>query len=181
MKKNLALAGLLAALLIVTYFVQEKRVEREYVEARKKGKLVEGEITSMKFGAVTAVKKNQQWWQGTQLLSHNALKLLEERLRQLTSIKDITDPNAPVFNDAVAFEINGEPWRLGDLSLDKQSFYVSKGTKVYLAFVDGEGGVVAQDEAELEAKKLTELKGLLTKDLRTLKRHSSSGTTRTFR
>lgn len=169
MKKNLSLALVLAVLLVVTYFFQEKRAEKAYVEAQTKGKLLTNDLKSISFGEVDAVLKNGQWWMGTQLLSHNSMKLLEERLRQLTSIKEIKGNESAYFTNSVDFKINGGTWRLGDLSLDKQSFYVAHDGKIDLAMVDGESTTIATNETEMESKKLDEIRALLKKPLSELK------------
>jgi hypothetical protein len=165
MKKNLVLFALLIALIITTYFLQEKRAEREYVQSRIQGKILQEEISSLKLPAVEAVKKQGQWWSGDQLLSQNYLGLMEKKLLEITSIKDIEGDPATFFTDAISFEVNNVAWKLGAMSLDKQSFYVSKGDKISLAIMDGESTTVSMSDSEIEVGKLNDFKALLLKDL----------------
>ncbi|HXH74395.1 MAG TPA: hypothetical protein VNJ08_05495 [Bacteriovoracaceae bacterium] len=169
MKKNLILFGVLIALLTAVYFLQEKRVEREYNDQLTKGKLIQGEITQLKLPAVSAVKKEGQWWSGDQLLSHNTFKQIEKKLSEITTFKDIEGDPKNFMSNAINIEVNGEPWLLGDLTLDKQAFYVSKSGKISLAFIDGPSGGTSSSEEEVGAGKVNEVKQLLLTTLPELK------------
>lgn len=169
MKKNFILTGILVVLLVVTYFAQEKRVEKDFVESLTKGRLLQEEITQLKLPHLDAVKKDGQWWQGEQLLSHNALKQIETKLAEIKEIKTVEGEWASFFSDPIKLEVNGVPWAIGDLSLDKRSFYVSKGEKISLAVVDGEAQSLATSEAELEQRRVSELKALLTRPYESFK------------
>lgn len=169
MKKNLWLLGLLAVLIALTWVFQEKRAEQEYVESLTKGKVLQGEITKLKLPAVEAEKREGQWWSGKLLLSHNAFKQLEKMLTSITSIKDIQGNLETFFKNALSLEVNGEKWLIGEMTLDKSAFYLSKGGKIYLVFIDAESGQVSTEGESIENKKLDELKSLLSQALPSLK------------
>jgi hypothetical protein len=157
MKKNLILFGVFIALLVVTYVFQEKRVEREYNESQIQDRLITFDITHIKLPQVEAVKKKGSWWEGEELLSHNAFKLIEKKLTEIKKIRDINGDWKNYFPNPFTFEINHIPWTIGDLSLDKQGFYIAQGKKIYLAVIEGESTHLTQDEKEIEGIKLNEL------------------------
>lgn len=168
MKKNLALFGVFVLLLIVTFVFQEKRVEKERKETELADLLVKSEIKHLKLPNVEAEKKNGQWWSGKQLLSHNQMKQVEKKLSELSKIKEVSGDFKSYFPHPVAFEINHEKWNIGDLALDKQSFYVSHGEKIYLAVVEGESTHLTRNEAEIESIKLNELVSFISKPFKDL-------------
>ena len=163
MKKNLILLGVFLVLLITTYFVQEKRMTDEYEEAITRDRVVTGDITHLKMGELSAEKKGDQWMSGKTLLSHNTFKQIEKKLLEIKKIKDIQGEWKTYFNDPFVFEINHEVWTIGDLSLDKQAFYLAQGKKIMLAVIEGESTELTQDETEIASIKLEELKKNLTK------------------
>jgi hypothetical protein len=163
MKRNLTLFGVFLVLLIATYFLQEKRVENEKTHAQLENLLLKTEITHLKLPNVEAVKKNGQWWAGSQLLSHNTFKQIEKKLSEIKKVKDISGDPKSYFPHPISIEVNHEKWVLGDLSLDKQSFYISKGDKIFLAYIEGESTHLTQNELEIEGIKLNELVSFLSK------------------
>lgn len=163
MKKNLGLFGVFVVLLIGTYIFQEKRVETERTEAHEADLLIKEAITHLKLPNVEAEKKNGQWWAGGLLLSHNSFKLIEKKLSEIKKIKEVAGDPKTFFPHPVSFEINHVNWNIGDLSLDKQSFYISRGDKIYLAYIEGESTHLTQDESEIESIKLNELVSVLSK------------------
>lgn len=170
MKKNLILAGILAALLIVTYFVQEKRVEDNFERELTEGRLLQEEMTHIKFpNGLEAKKKGDKWFSNETQLSHNLLKLLEKKLGTVKEIKGIEGKWNEAFGKSVNFEVNHKAWAIGDLALDKKSFYVAKEGKVSLAVIDAGSTEITTNEEELEAMKLNELLGLLNKTPEELK------------
>lgn len=169
MKKNLLLAAVLGILLVITYFVQEKRVESEYAAERIEGKVISGEVTSLKLPHVEAKKKDGQWWSGDQLLSHNKFKQIEEKLNDLKMVKTLKGKWEQVAENPLDFEVNSTPWSLGDFSLDKSSFYLKAGDKMGLAFIDAEGNSMGTSAEEIEMAKLAELKNLLSTPLEAMK------------
>lgn len=164
MKKNLLLSLLLVALLVLTYFIQEKRVNNEYEAALIEGKVLQKEITQLKLPHLEAVKKEGSWWHQDQLLSHNDFKQIETRLNQLKAVKSIEGKWDQIAEDPLNFEVNNEPWSLGQLSLDKSSFYLKSGEKINLAFIDGQGSSLGTSAEEIEIAKLNELKSLLSQN-----------------
>lgn len=169
MKKNLGLLGIFILLLGLTYIFQEKRAEKEFIEAQTKDRLVTQEVTHLKMPAVDAVKKNGSWWSGDQLLSHNTFKTIEKKLTEIKKIKSIQGEWSSFFPHPFTFEINHVVWTIGDMSLDKQGFYIAVGKNVYLAVVEGESTELTQDEKEIESIKLNELVSALSKPLDELK------------
>lgn len=163
MKKNVLLFAVLLILIALTWVFQEKRTEREYVESRSKGKLVIGEIKRLKLPSLEAVKREGQWWSGDQLLSHNSLTQLEKMLLAITNLKAIQGDPKDFFHDSTSFELNGEPWIIGGMSMDKRGFYVSKSAKIFLGFIDAESGQVSHEGESIEEKKLDELRSLLSR------------------
>lgn len=163
MKKNLVLFGVFVLLLGITYIFQEKRTEKEYIEAQTKDRLVTVEINHLKLPGVEAVKKNGSWWSGDKLLSHNTFKLIEKKLSEIKQIKPIQGDWKTFFPHPFTFELNHVVWTIGDMSLDKQGFYIAEGKNVYLAKIEGESTELTQDEKEIEAIKLNELVSALSK------------------
>lgn len=169
MKKNLILFGVLLVLLVATYFFQEKRAEREYVESQTRDRVITQEITHLKLPSVDAVKKNGSWWSGDVLLSHNTFKQIEKKLSEVSKVKDITGEWSSYFPHPFQFEVNHEQWTIGDLSLDKQAFYIAVGKKIMLAEIVGESTHLTQDETEIASIKLNELVTALSKPMKDLK------------
>lgn len=161
MKKNLLLAAVLAALLVITYFVQEKRVESEYAAGRIEGKVISQKVTRLKLPHVEAEKRDGQWWSGDKLLSHNKFKQIEDRLNDLKMVKTLEGKWEQVAENPVDFEVNSTPWSVGDFSLDKSAFYLKTGDKMGLAFIDAEGNAMGTTAEEIEEAKLAEFKNLL--------------------
>jgi hypothetical protein len=169
MKKNAALFVVLVLLLLGTYFFQEKRSETEYQRSLVEGRLLEKELVHLKLPKVEALRKKNQWFSGDQLLSHNSMKLIEEKLLQVKKVKEVSGDWKAFFPHPFQIQVNHEDWTFGDLALDRQSFYVGVKDKIYLAIIDGPSSGVTQDENEIEAMKLNELMTFLSKDLRELK------------
>lgn len=165
MKKNLSLFAVLVVLLVGTYFFQEKRVENERIEKREKDLLIKEEITYLKLPHVEAHKKNGQWWSGDKLLSHNTFKQIEKKLQELKKVKTVEESGEwkSFFPNPFTIVINGTTWTIGDMTLDKSSFYLAKDKEIYLAFIEGESTQLTTREDEIESIKLNELVTLLSK------------------
>lgn len=163
MKKNLILAGVLAGLLLLTYFVQEKKAVSDYNESLTKDHLITSGIKRLKIPNVTAMKKGDVWFDGDRRLSYNAFKVIEKKITEIKKIKDITGEKKTYFTQPLVIEVNDEIWTLGDLSFDRQGFYLARGEKIMLVMIDGESTELTQDEAEIAPKKYEELKFQLNK------------------
>lgn len=163
MKKNLSLFAILIILLVGTYIFQEKRVEKERIEAHEKDLLIKEEITQLKLPNIEAVKKNGQWWAGDKLLSHNTFKQIEKKLKEIKKFKDIQGEWKSYFPNPFTIVINGKTWTIGDMSLDKQSFYIAKEKDIYLAYIEGESTQLTTKEEDIESIKLNELISFLSK------------------
>lgn len=168
MKKNLGLFGVLVLLLTVTYFFQEKRVEKNYQESLTKDRLLTEALTHLKLPHLEATKKDGSWWSGEILLSHNTFKTIEQKISEIKEIKKIEGDWKNYFPHPFEFEVNHEKWTIGDQSLDKQGFYVAKGEKIYLAIIEGESTHLTQNESEVETMKLNELIVALSKPMKDL-------------
>lgn len=166
MKKNLGLVIILVTLLMGTYFFQEKRNEREYETGIKHNLLIEKPIVKLKWNNQEAVKKNGRWWMGDKLLSHNLFKQIEEKISKFKKVKDIQGDKANYFTNPYLIEVNGELWALGDMTLDRQGFYVAKGDAIMVAFIDGGSYELTQEESDLEKVKLDEFKNLLNAEIK---------------
>lgn len=160
MKKNLILFGVLVLLLAGTYFFQELRSQKAH-EAQSVGIIKEDAITSLGFSGIKAQKRNGQWWAENTLLSHNVFRQLEKKLTRIKKIKSVTGKAETYFTHPLPFEVNGEPWQIGDVTLDKQGFYLARGKELMVAIIDGESGEVTDDEAKLAQIKLDDLKDAL--------------------
>ncbi len=163
MKKNLILFGIFISLMVATYIFQEIRIKKEHVEANLADRLVDFEVTHLKLPQVDAVKKKGSWWEKDILLSHNTFKLIEKKLTEIKKIKDIQGEWTTYFPHPFSFEINHEKWTIGDLSLDKQAFYLARGEKIYLAVIEGESTQLTQAPEEIASIKLNELVSALSK------------------
>lgn len=169
MKRNLVLFGVFIILLVITYFFQEKRTEREYTESLTEDRLIDFELKHLKLPGVEATKKNGQWWSGKMLLSHNTFKQIEKKLSEIKKIKKIEGKWETYFPNPFTFEVNNEQWTIGDLSLDKQAFYIGHKEDIYLAVIEGESHQLTQNPDEIAAIKLNELVSALSKPLKELK------------
>ncbi len=161
MKKNALLFGLLLVLLGITYVFQEKRVEESRAEELKQDTLLTEEIRELKLPSVTAVRQHGQWRAGGMLLSHNLLRQIEKRLSELRKIRSVNGDWKSFFPHPFTFAVNGTTWTLGDLTLDKQAFYVARGSEVFLAVIDGESTELSTNGEDIEAAKLDALVRLL--------------------
>lgn len=168
MNRNTQLFVVLILLITGTFFLQEKRVEHERIEADKKDSLVFEEVTQLKLPKVSAVKRNGQWWDGEDLLSHNTLNQIEKKLKEIKKIKEVHGQWENYFSKPVTIEVNNEVWTFGGFSLDKQGFYVAKGKKIYLAEIVGESKELTTNENEIASTKLNELLGYLSKERKDL-------------
>lgn len=158
MKRNLMLFGVFLFLLLGTYLFQELKTVEDYKEALVADRLVDFEVNHLKFpGGIDAFKKNGQWWEGEQLLSHNTFKLIEKKLIEIKKIKEIQGEWSAYFPNPFSFEINHVKWTIGDLSLDKQAFYIAQGNKIYLAVIEGESVQLTHSSEEIASIKLNEL------------------------
>lgn len=169
MKKNLWLFGVLIALIVGTYFLQEKRTEKEFVESQVADRVIVEEVKSIKFPSLTAEKKNGQWWSDSKLLSHNMFKQIEKKMSQIKKVKDVQGEWKSFFSHPFTFEVNGTEWTLGDLTLDKQGFYLARDKSVMVAVIEGESTELTTNPEEVAEIKLRELEGLLSKDFKDLK------------
>jgi len=163
MKKNAVLAGILLALLGVTYLFQEKKTEERFEESLVKDKLYPGELTQISVSGFNANKVNGSWKSGEILLSHNTLKLIEEKIHQLKKVKNVTGEMKDIFTSPVEFSVNNDKLILGDLSLDRQGFYLSQNGQIMLAVLEGSTRELVGNEEEKQATKLNELRALLSK------------------
>ena len=162
MKKNLYLLGILIALLIGTYVFQEVRVSKIFEESFTKDHLVAFEdIKSVSWGDVVAIKKDGQWWSGDKLLSANIFKQIEKRIGQIKRIKKVEGAKEYYFSNPVTFKVNGETWLLGDLTLDRQGFYVARNDEIMICVSEGVGQEISDDPDKVSEVKLEDLKKAL--------------------
>ncbi|MES2529205.1 MAG: hypothetical protein V4598_19115 [Bdellovibrionota bacterium] len=164
MKKNLALFGILISLLGVTYFFQEKKAERKFEENLIENKLYPGEIRQLTISGVVAKNVNGQWLSGERLLSHNLYKQIEEQVRQIKKVKDVQGEEKDFFASKVELTVNDDKLVIGDLSLDRQGFYVSQNGKIMLAILEGTNHELTEDVQDIQATKLNEFKVVIMKN-----------------
>jgi hypothetical protein len=170
MRQNLILTFVLALLIIGTYFFQEVRNSKAFEDSLVKDHLIAPEkINSLAWDGVNAVKRNDQWWANDQLLSHNIFKQIEKKVSNLKVIKRLEGFNRNYFTNKMEFKVNGENWILGDLTLDRQGFYLARGDLVMVAIIDGESGEITDDESKLMELKLQDLRKALATKLEGLK------------
>jgi hypothetical protein len=162
MKKNLILLGILSALLVGTYLFQEVRTNKVFEESLTKDHLVlPDDIKSLSWGDVDAVKKGDQWWAGDKLLSYNTFKQIEKRVSQVKKIKTIAGDKQNYFSGPTEFKVNGETWILGDLTLDRQGFYLARNNEIMVAISEGEGSEISDEPGKVTENKLEDLKQAL--------------------
>ena len=164
MKKNLTLFFVLILLLVGTYLFQEQRTIREKEVQQSQTQLIkEQDIASLEWGEVAMLKKEGQWWMGDKLVSHNSMGQILKKLGSLKLLKSVEGEKKNYFSNPLDFKVNGEQWTLGDMTLDRQGFYLSRGEKVMVAQVEGASGEITDDESKLEEIKLEDLKTLIMK------------------
>jgi hypothetical protein len=163
MKKNVALFGILIALLGVTYFFQEKKAEQKFEENLVRDKLYPGEITQLTISGVMAKKENGQWKSGERLLSHNLFRQIEDQVKQIKKMKEVRGEMKDFFTTRTELSVNNDTILVGDLALDRQGFYVSQNGKMMLAILEGTNHELTEDVKDVQATKLNELKVVLMK------------------
>jgi hypothetical protein len=163
MKKNLLLGGLLILILSLTFIFQEKRVEKEKIESQNVGAVFPEDIKDLELPHLEAHFKDGAWKSKDHLLSHNTMGQIEKKIQWVRKLKDVKGEWKTYFSDPLEFSVNGEVWTIGDLSLDRQSFYLARGKEIMLAEVLGENLELAHDETELQSIKYNELKGFISK------------------
>jgi len=161
MKINALLFLVLVSLLTFTYFFQEKKIWTKYAEENEVGKLVDFPIQKISLPNIKAEKKAAKWFNGEQLLSHQLFEKLEERLLQIKLIKILDQIDQKVLDGSLSFKINDHLFKLGEISIDKESFYVYRDGKIFLGKIDGASAGVSLSEADIEEDKLEELKSLM--------------------
>lgn len=168
MKNNVYLLAVFGLLLLATYFFQEKRVEKEHFDYEVADRVLPGELKSLKIPAGSLELKNKNWWLGSSLVAHQFMKQLEGKIHGVKKIKNLTGDPKTFFTSPIELEVNGEKWILGDESLDKQGFYLSRNQQLMLAIVEGESHELTQNEAEIPSIKYQELRALLSKKAKDL-------------
>lgn len=163
MKNNLVLFVILIALVIFTYVFQEQRVSREIQKSKAENTLLSTELLSLDLPNIKAKKSNGMWMDGDVLLSYNSFKQIEKKISEITKIKEISGDWKNYSKNAFSLKINNVEWSFGDLSLDKQSFYLKVGQKIYLAVIEGDSHQLTTSEEEIAEIKLNELLSLLSK------------------
>ncbi|MBA2404042.1 MAG: hypothetical protein H0V66_04660 [Bdellovibrionales bacterium] len=162
MKKNLWLLGLLIALLVGTYFFQEVRTNKAFEQSLTQDHLINAEdIKSISWNDVNAVKKDGQWWAGDKLLSANIFKQIEKRIGQVKKIKNVEGEKESYFTHPLEIKVNGESWLLGDLTLDRQGFYLARNSEVMVAINEGEGQELTDEPGKVVETKLEDFKQAL--------------------
>lgn len=162
MKKNVLLFGVLSFLLVVTYFFQEQRTKQEFLLGKEKGRLIPGEIERIKLPHFEAEKREGQWWSGENLLSHNSFQQLEKKLAEIKEIRPVEGGKwSDYFPEPLNFEVNGSAYVLGQMTLDRKSFYLARGESLYLGTIEGESTQLTTREEEIDVLKYEELKTLL--------------------
>jgi hypothetical protein len=166
MKKNLGLLGLLVVLLVGTYIFHEKKLEKAFFDSFTKDRLIaQNEIKKLVFMGILAQKNDGQWSAGEMLLSHNKMKVIELKISQIQKLKDIEGDESNYFNHKLPFEVNDEKWVLGDMTLDKQGFYISRNGKIMIATIEGENAELTDDPKKLSQIKYDELRAGLTSEI----------------
>lgn len=160
MKLNLWLFIVLVALITGTYFFQEKRVEENFKQSLIAHRIITEEINLIETSDFRAQKVDQQWKNGDELLSHNELTRL---VRMLKNLKEVRKVEGEVEVKGVSFKVNESNYIVGELNLDKSSFYLKKNGDVYLAVIDTETSQIHTHDDNLNELKLDELKTLLSK------------------
>jgi len=169
MKKNITLFGILAALLLGTYIFQELRSKKVFEDSLIKDHLVQtSDLTTLSWGDVSAVKNGTQWMAGEKLLSANVFKELEKRIGQVKKIKSIEGEKRSFFSNPVEVKVNNELWLIGDLTLDRQGFYLARGDEVMVAVSEGQGQELTDAPGKVAEVKLEELKKALAFQLKDL-------------
>lgn len=170
MKKNLLLFGTLAGLLLITYFFQEKKSQDAFTGAQTRDQIIGAPIETLSLPAGELTKRDESWYAGETLLSHNLMKQLERKLTEVKRTKTITGGEwGDYFPGPLSFTVNGTSYTLGEMSLDRKGFYIARDKTIMLARIEGENQELTTDEAEIDAIKLKELKQLLQQDLAALK------------
>jgi hypothetical protein len=164
MNRNSFLFAALILFVVGTYFIQEKRVESERIETDREQTLVSEEIIHLKLPHIEAIKKNGEWRDDENLLSHNIFQQIEKKLKEIKKIKEVSGRWENYFSKPISIEVNREIWTFGQLSLDRQAFYVGRGKDIFLAQIVGESRELTTNAEDIASTKLKELLTLISKD-----------------
>lgn len=165
MKKNVLLFLTLAGLLVLTYYFQEKRSLENFSATVTQDQVITPPFESMEIPAGKFSKRDESWYDGEKLLSHNLLKQLEKKLTEIKKIKPINGGEwTDYFPESLSFKVNDTEYTIGKMSLDKTGFYFAKGESIILARIEGGSEELTTNEDEIDAIKLKELKALLLRE-----------------
>jgi hypothetical protein len=166
MKKNLGLLVILISILIATYFLQEKTNEKNFNDSLTSDRLIlPGEFKQLSFSDIKAQKTQGAWWSEGKLLSTAKMSALEKKLSQIKKIKEITGEKSHFFNQKIQLIVNNKTWLLGDLTLDRQGFYVALEDELMVAIIEGDSGELTANPHQLQELKYLELQRLLASEL----------------
>ena len=166
MKKNLYLLGVLSLLLLGTYFFQERKTSKEFEESLTRDHLITvDQFKKISWGDVEAERREDQWWAAGRLLSHNQFKEFEKKISNIKMIKLVDGSRSHYFKSPINFRINDVEWTIGDVTLDKQGFYLAQGNKLMVVVIEGETGELTDDEMKLAQIKLDDLKKIFSLNL----------------
>jgi hypothetical protein len=162
MKKNFLLFLTLAFLLIITYVFQEKKSHQEFSDSITHNQVISSPILSLKLPAGEFIKRDERWYDGDKLLSHNLMKQIELKLTRIKRVKTITGGEwADYFPEPLSISVNHVSYTLGEMALDKKGFYIARDKSIMLARIEGESYELTTNEDEIEGIKLKELKSFL--------------------
>lgn len=166
MKNNLILFGVLVLLISGAYFFQEKKDREMFKKSVEEEIIVKDPITELGWDNFIVKKINNKWMYGDKLLSANHFGQIEKRLKNLKKIKSIQGEISQILPHSIQLKINGQKYLFGQLTLEKDGFYLAQDNKIYIATFDEE--ILHSENENPDEKKLTEFLNLFPHDLETL-------------
>ncbi len=165
MKKNVLLFLTLVLLLTGTYFFQEKKSQEDFFSTVTPGQVIAGPFESMELPAGKFMNRDNKWYMGEKLLSHNLMSQIEKKLTEIKRVKTLHGGEwGDYFPEPLNFSVNNVSYTLGSMALDKKGFYFARDKSIMLARIEGASEELTTDEAEIDSIKLKELKALLLKE-----------------
>lgn len=166
MKNNLILFGILVVLISGTYFLQEKKDRQLFNHAIESEIILKEPVTQIQWDNFVINKTSNKWMYGDKLLSANHFGRIEKGLKNLKKIKDIQGDISKVLPNSVKLKINGHQFSFGQLTLQKDGFYLAQDNKIYIATFDEE--ILHSENENPEEKKLTDFLNLFPHDIEAL-------------
>jgi|GEM_PF-6049790 len=166
MKQNVQLFFLLIGLLAFTYYFQEIRPEKLKKESQAQISILKKTPESLVFNNIKFNKNvDGQWISGDELMSQNKLNQVIQLLMSLERVNEKKIISDIDFSDSLTLRVDDQLLEIGDLTIERESFYVKFRGDIILARFAGERDEILQEGESLQQKLKLRLKSLVDLDV----------------